>query len=105
MTKFLHQYIDGCLPCQQAKIKYSPFSPGLSLLETAQHPFQFISMGFITDLPLTKGFNSILTVVDQGLTKAIHLIPCSKTTDSAQLVSITSMRHLLLVWTPGQNHF
>src|SRR5882672_119027 len=45
-------------------------------------------MDFVTDLPLTKGFKSILTVVDQGLTKAIRLIPCSKTTNSAQLIQL-----------------
>ena len=88
MTKFVHQYVNGCLPCQQAKINTHPSQPSLSLLETAQHPFQFISMDFITDLPPTKGFDSILTVVDQGLMKAIHLIPCSKTTDAAQLVQL-----------------
>src|SRR5882724_4266871 len=45
-------------------------------------------MDFVTDLLPTKGFDSILTVVDQGLTKAIHLIHCSKTTDSAQLIQL-----------------
>src|SRR5882672_912565 len=88
MTKFVHQYVDRCLPCQQAKINTHPSRPSLSLLETAQHPFQFISMDFVTDLPPTKGFDSILMVVNQGLIKAIHLIPCSKTTDSVQLVQL-----------------
>jgi len=45
-------------------------------------------MDFVTDLSLAKGFDSILTIVDQGLTKAIHLIPCSKTTDSVQLIQL-----------------
>ena len=34
----------------------------------------------------THDNDSILTVVDQGLTKAIHLIPCAKTTTAADLV-------------------
>jgi hypothetical protein len=36
-------------------------------------------MDFITDLPLVKGFDSILVVVDQGLSKGVILIPCNKT--------------------------
>ena len=31
------------------------------------------------DLPLSEGFDSILVVVDQGLTKGVILIPCNKT--------------------------
>ena len=36
-------------------------------------------MDFITDLPLVGGFDSILVVVDQGLTKGVILTPCNKT--------------------------
>ena len=36
-------------------------------------------MDFITDLPPTNGFDSILVIVDQGLTKGIILLPCTKT--------------------------
>ena len=42
-------------------------------------PFTNCSMDFITDLPPVKGHDSILVVVNQGLTKGIILIPCSKT--------------------------
>ena len=36
-------------------------------------------MDFITDLPLVDSFDSILVVVDQGLTKGVILTPCNKT--------------------------
>ena len=36
-------------------------------------------MDLITDLPPVDGFDSILVVVDQGLTKGVILIPCDKT--------------------------
>ena len=36
-------------------------------------------MDFITDLPPTNRFDSILVIVDQGLTKGIILLPCTKT--------------------------
>ena len=42
-------------------------------------PFANCSMDFITDLPPVDGFDSILVVVDQGLTKGVILTPCKKT--------------------------
>ena len=45
---------------------------------STNRPFANCSMDFITDLPLVKGHDSILVVVNQGLTKEIILIPCSK---------------------------
>ena len=39
-------------------------------------------MNLITDLPLADGFDSILVVVDQGLSKGVILIPCNKTITS-----------------------
>ena len=39
-------------------------------------------MDFVTDLPLSQGFDSLLVVVDQGLTKGVILIPCNKTIDA-----------------------
>ena len=41
-------------------------------------PFAYCSMDLITDLPPVNGFDSILVVVDQGLTKGVILIPCDK---------------------------
>ena len=38
-----------------------------------------LQMDFITDLPPVNGFDSILVVVDQGLTKGVILTPCKKT--------------------------
>ena len=36
-------------------------------------------MDFITNLPPIDGFDSILVMVDQGLTKGVILNPCNKT--------------------------
>jgi len=41
-------------------------------------------MDLITNLPPVDGFDSILVVVDQGLTKGVILIPCNKTITSEQ---------------------
>ena len=49
---------------------------------TSLWPFANCSMDLITDLPLADGFDSILIVVDQGLSKGVILIPCNKTITS-----------------------
>ena len=41
-------------------------------------PFANCSMDFITDLPISAGYDSILVVVDQGLTKGVILLSCNK---------------------------
>jgi hypothetical protein len=42
-------------------------------------PFQVIALDFVTDLPMSQGYNSILTVTDHNCSKAVILIPCNKT--------------------------
>ena len=42
-------------------------------------PFTHCSMDLITDLPPVEGYNSILVMVDWGLSKGVILCPCAKT--------------------------
>jgi transposase InsO family protein len=39
-------------------------------------------MDFITDLPVSDGYDSLMVVVDHGLSKGVILSPCNKTIDS-----------------------
>ena len=48
-------------------------------METTNVPWHFISTDFITDLPESKGYDSINVIVDQGLSKGIIITPCKKT--------------------------
>jgi len=43
-------------------------------------------MEFITDLPKSEGYDTILVVID-GLTKMSHFIPCSKDLDARQFAN------------------
>ena len=45
-------------------------------------------MDFITNLPLSDGFDSIFIVVDQGLTKGVILMPCNKTITAAETANL-----------------
>ena len=88
LAHFVQNYVGGCSTCQECKVDTHPSNPGLLLLEVADHPFQFITMDFITDLPLSEGCNSIFMVIDQGLMKAIVLSPCNKTIDALGVIKL-----------------
>jgi hypothetical protein len=41
-------------------------------------PFETVALDFIVKLPISQGFDSILTITDQGCTKAAIFIPCNE---------------------------
>jgi hypothetical protein len=41
-------------------------------------PFETVALDFIVKLPVSQGFDSILTITDQGCTKAAIFIPCNE---------------------------
>jgi hypothetical protein len=51
-------------------------------------------MDLITNLPESQGFDSILTIVDQGCSKAAKFIPCRKTIDRTG-VAVKYLKHLV----------
>ena len=54
--------------------KTSPFHIGT---EDNACPFKRIAMNLITELPMHKGKDAILIIVDQGCLKAVVFIPCT----------------------------
>ena len=52
-----------------------------------ESPWKSISLDFITDLPPSKGFHSILTIVDR-FTKMAHFIPCTKVITSQETTEL-----------------
>ena len=42
-------------------------------------PFKTVAMDFIVKLPLSNGYDLVLTITDHNCTKAVILIPCNKT--------------------------
>ena len=45
-------------------------------------------MDLITDLPVSDGFDSVMIVVDHGLTKGVILFPTNKTQTSAKTATM-----------------
>jgi hypothetical protein len=78
---FVKNYVKGCGICQQFKIDRNPSHPSFVPVEGAisTRPFAHCSMDLITDLPPAEGSDSILVVVDQGLSKGVILCPTNKT--------------------------
>ena len=91
MRDFVANYVKACPSCQQFKIDRNPAKPPLQPLPPSEsmRVFGDIAMDLITDLPPCNGFDSILSVVDRGLSKGIILCPTTKTctfTDISKLL-------------------
>ena len=78
MTTWIERYIAGCALCQQNKIhttkKKTPLYhiPG----DPSMRPFNVIALDLITQLPKANGYNTILTIMDQGCSQATIFILC-----------------------------
>ena len=80
LAQYVCKYVEGCAVCQQNKSNTHPTPPPLTPIKSlASRPFQQISCDLITDLPPSSGFDSLLVVVDHGLTKGVILCPTKKT--------------------------
>ena len=55
-----------------------------------QSPFETISLDLITDLPTSQGYDSILTIIDHGCSKAAIFLPCHKTIDTTGVAVLYS---------------
>jgi hypothetical protein len=78
LWKFVKDFVRTCDTCARSKTpRHLPYGL-LQPLPIPVAPWRSISMDFITDLPDSQGFDSILVVVDR-FTKMAHFIPCTKT--------------------------
>jgi len=82
ITEFVKEYVKGCAICQTTKI-CPPVKVLLKLNEVPNGVWETITMDFIVGLPVSQGYDSILTVVDRH-SKAIILSPCKATITADQ---------------------
>jgi hypothetical protein len=79
----------GCAVCQQNKVDTHPVTPPLNPIKsTTTLPFKQLSVDLVTDLPLSDGYDSLMVVVNHGLTKGVILAPCSKTIDANSIAQL-----------------
>ena len=89
LASFVRRYVEGCATCQQNKTNTHPTLPPLSPIKSStSRPFQQISCDLITNLPVSAGFDSLLVVVDHGLTKGVILCPTKKTITAEGIASL-----------------
>ena len=86
-------YVARCDRC--AHFKGSNTKPASSAipLQPSKMPWVDVSADFITDLPLSNGFDSILTIIDR-FSKETEFIPCNKTATALD----TTKLYLFHVW-------
>uniref|UniRef100_A0A803TY22 Gypsy retrotransposon integrase-like protein 1 n=1 Tax=Anolis carolinensis TaxID=28377 RepID=A0A803TY22_ANOCA len=75
IRKDVENYVTTCPVCQRSKTRREKPAGLLHPLPTPSRPWEIISADFITDLPPSLGFTTILVVVDL-FTKMAHFIPC-----------------------------
>ena len=64
MSKSIDTYILNCLTCCWTKPINTKPQGLLNPLQPPKAPWSSLSVDFITDLPLSKGFDCIMVVVD-----------------------------------------
>jgi len=90
MNTYVQNYVKGCPICQQYKINRHPVKPPMQPIKgpSSKRPFSQLSMDLITDLPTDDGYDSILSIVDHGLTKGIILTATKKTVTADGITEI-----------------
>ena len=89
LASYIRSYVRGCALCQQNKANtHLSRPPLLPIPSSCSRPFQQISCDLITDLPLSDGFDTLLVVVDHGLTKGVTLCPTKKTINATGVASL-----------------
>ena len=80
MKNDIMDYIKGCADCQRHKVNLRPTKAPLRLIypKPEATPFDTVAIDFITKLPESQGYDSILTVTDHDCTKAAIFIPCNE---------------------------
>ncbi len=74
MTKDVVTYVKSCQTCAQSKTPKELPSGLLQPLPIPQRPWSHLSIDFITDLPLSNDFTTVLVIIDR-FSKACRLIP------------------------------
>jgi hypothetical protein len=84
-----NHFVEGCTTCQQMKLNTHPMTaPLMLIISHATQPFQQVTMDFVTNLPISNGFDSVFIVVDQGLSKGVILCPCNKTINTKETTKL-----------------
>ena len=90
MRKEITEYVQGCAECQRHKVNNRPIKAPLSpiYLSPEAMPFETVALDFITKLPESQGYDSILTVTDHDCTKMAVFIPCREEINTEETAAL-----------------
>jgi len=87
IRKYIKGFMKDCDTCERTQVvRHAPYGL-LQSNEAPDRPWESIAMDFITDLPKSDGYDTILVVIDRR-TKMSHFIPCSKDVDVRQFANL-----------------
>ena len=80
MKQDIIDYVKGCADCQRMKVNNRPTKAPLQPIYPRPEamPFETVTLDFIVKLPVSSGYDSILTITDHDCTKASVFIPCNE---------------------------
>ena len=90
LRKEVTEYVQGCAECQRHKVNNRPIrvllSPIYPLPEAM--PFETVALDFITKLPESQGYDSIVTITDHNCTKMAVFIPCQEEINTEETAAL-----------------
>ena len=83
-------YVRGCAECQRHKVNTCPTRSPLNPIYPRPEalPFETIASDFITKLPISQGYDSILTITDHDCTKMALFIPCNEEINAEETTAL-----------------
>ncbi len=95
MCTFVQGYIRECARCQESKSITHPNRPPIQPIypKSPSKPFLTIAIDFIVKLPVSQGYNSVLTIMDHDCMKVVILLPCKEEMDSVDFAKLY-LRHV-----------
>ena len=95
MTKDIRRYVKVCSTCQRIKsVRHKPYGL-LQSLPVPDRPWQMVGLDLVTDLPVSRTYDSMVVFVDL-LTKQAFITPTNKTINASGMATIflnTVFRH------------
>ena len=89
LSTYVWKCVSECVVCQAYKVLTHPTVPAITPLAfEVSHPFQNLSMDLITDLSPINGLDSVMVMVDHGLSRGVILAPCAKTVDAIGIANL-----------------
>jgi hypothetical protein len=90
MKEWIQQYVKGCGTCQQNKTNTHPSKPPLYPITPKPDStlFSTVTMDWITKLPPSFEYDSILTITNHDCSKAVLLFPCKETIGTTDLAKL-----------------